>query len=220
MRMQKIWIIGGGKFGLRAARILGDAKHANRLTLVERDPQKCRRFDRPAGEIVCAEGIGYLTEHLRGPGTADWIVPAIPSHVAYEWIKNKLAPASRILPVPIPRAVLRQFPNPIEGGCGQVYLSDADFICPEDCPEPVDRCTVTGRPRGRSLGDRLASIRHSGFRSVVVQSHQLAPGVGGMRSERLFEILCEIGVLPGSILLSTACRCHGVTNAFRLQPGP
>ena len=220
MRMQRIWIIGGGKFGLRAWRTLGGAKRAIHLTLVERDPQKCRQLDRTAGEIVCAEGIGYLTEHLQGPETTDWIVPAVPSHVAYEWIKNKLTPACRILPVAIPRAVFRQLPNPIAGGCGQVYFSDADFICPEDCPEPVGRCTVTGRPRDRSLSDRLASIRIPGFRSVVVRSHQLAPGVGGLRSQRLFESLCEMGTLPGAVLLSTACRCHGVMNAFRLQPVP
>jgi hypothetical protein len=37
------------------------------------------------------------------------------------------------------------------GKAGQVFISHADFICPDNCPEPKDKCTVTGKPRPKDL---------------------------------------------------------------------
>ena len=72
---------------------------------------------------------------------------------------------------------------------------------------------------GTSLKDNayLKNIEFSSFRSVVICSRQLFPGVGGYAPHALFQALHEIEQSHHRILLSTACRCHGVLDAFRLS---
>ena len=92
------------------------------------------------------------------------------------------------------------------------------FYVPDDCPEPVDRCTVTGRARPLVLFEHLAALDVPGWPVVVVRSRQLAPGVGGFRPSDLLAAerrLCEAG---GQVLLATACRCHGVIDALDIPP--
>ncbi|MBT4089646.1 MAG: hypothetical protein HOE30_14255 [Deltaproteobacteria bacterium] len=46
---------------------------------------------------------------------------------------------------------------------------------------------------------------------------RLAPGVGGYRPEDLYNLSGKINRVKGSLLICTACRCHGViTGAIRL----
>jgi len=55
------------------------------------------------------------------------------------------------------------------------------------------------------------------FESKVIRSKQLGLGVGGYLSEDLLKIVREIkkaGASDRLILISTACRCHGVTSAL------
>jgi hypothetical protein len=106
-------------------------------------------------------------------------------------------------------------------------MSIADFECPENCPEPAGKCTHTGKPRPYRVYEKLAGIEYGGCRSIVVQSHQLSPGVGGFKPKALFQALEAVAVAERPVLLSTACTCHGVMHAFevkkprkRLKSGP
>ena len=83
-------------------------------------------------------------------------------------------------------------------------MSMADFICPDHCPEPKDICTHTGKPRPFNLYKKLESIKYDHFRSVVVRSRQLSPGVGGYSPGALFHALDVIKSSTTPILLSTA----------------
>jgi hypothetical protein len=65
------------------------------------------------------------------------------------------------------------------------------------------------------MHDLLKEIDLPGFRSIVVRSHQLAHGVGGYRPEKLFQVLQQVSELHTAILLSTACRCHGVITGVK-----
>ncbi|MGD8613081.1 MAG: potassium transporter, partial [Desulfobacterales bacterium] len=94
-------------------------------------------------------------------------------------------------------------------------LSIADFKCPANCSEPDDICTHTGKPRPMILHEFLKSIQPKGFTSIVIRSHQLAPGVGGYTPAALFDALDQIKKMQSPVLLSTACSCHGVMNAFK-----
>jgi hypothetical protein len=105
-------------------------------------------------------------------------------------------------------------PNPMRDPSGQIYVSHADFICPDDCAEPAAICTVTGKKRQADMFDLLGRIRISGFSSRVVRSYQLAPGVGGYRPRQLFDILKQVEKTQKNYLLSTACRCHGVITGL------
>ena len=106
-------------------------------------------------------------------------------------------------------------PNPLFGKSGDVYVSYADFLCPDNCPEPKDHCFVTGKPRGTFMFDRLSRLSFPGFSSLNIRSHQLAPGVGGYRPESLFALLEKVRQAENDLVVSTACRCHGVLTGMR-----
>lgn len=153
-----------------------------------------------------------LSQHDR-PG---WIVPAAPIHVAFEWVV-----ASTGLTVgpweiiPVPEEIDALVPNPQRGPRGQLYISYADFVCPDHCTEPYDRCTFTGKPRKGILYRLLGALSCPGFTSVVLRSRQLAPGVGGYRPDDLEASLQQVLAADGSVLYSTACYCHGVMDALK-----
>lgn len=213
--MDNFWVIGGGKFGLRAAKALSKQKSVNNLTIVEKEITVCRQLGRLGFEAVCMDGIQYLERNLIDTHDPDWIIPAIPLHVAYEWIRTKLSANYEMERITVPNDLIAALPNPIKGKTGQLYISIADFKCPEDCLEPDEICTYTAEPRLMILHEFLKSIQLKDFKSVVIRSHQLAPGVGGYKPEALFEALKEIKATQAPVLLCTACSCHGVVDAFK-----
>jgi hypothetical protein len=60
----------------------------------------------------------------------------------------------------------------------------------------------------------LRNLRLATFEPFVIRSHQLGPGIGGYRPEKLFALNRHLNSIRGAILLSTACRCHGVITGF------
>ena len=216
--MDNFWIIGGGKFGLRAAKALSKTDSSNQLTIVEKQKTVCRQLNRLGYEAVCMDGIQYLERNLTGADPPDWVIPAIPVHVAYEWIRTKLSKTSDVQTIAVPNDLITTFANPIRGKTGQIFISIADFKCPANCPEPDEICSYTGKPRSMILHEFLRSLQHPGFISVAIQSHQLAPGVGGYRPLALFEALNKIEAIQGPVLLGTACSCHGIIQLFEHRP--
>jgi hypothetical protein len=104
----------------------------------------------------------------------------------------------------------------MKGKSGDLYTSLANFLCPEDCPEPAQYCTVTRERREKPLYKILEDLRGP-FESKVIRSRQLGLGVGGYSPEDLLKIVREIkkaGASGHLILISTACRCHGVISAL------
>ncbi|MBT3258016.1 MAG: potassium transporter, partial [Deltaproteobacteria bacterium] len=85
--MKEIWIIGAGRFGRMAADgLTGKIKNLH-LVLVDLEAEKLHEARGPGRTLVKADGAAYLAEHLpkgeeRHP---DWIVPAVPIHLAAEW---------------------------------------------------------------------------------------------------------------------------------------
>lgn len=216
--MDEFWIIGGGQFGLRAAQALRQKDAANIITIVEQQKIVCRQLDRLGFEAVCTDGIAYLEEHLTRAHHPDWIVPAIPLHVAYEWIRAKMSAEYIIESVAVPDDIVGAVPNPIRGETGQFFVSIADFKCPAGCIEPEEICTVTRKPRAMILHEFLKTIGLKDVTSVVIQSHQLAPGVGGYTPQTLFKTLRRIQSARSAVLLSTACSCHAIIQAFIRRP--
>jgi hypothetical protein len=214
--VDNFWIIGGGKFGIRAAKALSKKHPLMNLTIVEKEKTVCKQLDRLGFEAVCMDGIQYLERNLASAPYPDWIVPAIPLHVAYEWIRTKLLKTHRVQKIAIPEDLVAELPNPINTETGQLYISIADFKCPENCPEPDEICTHTAKPRLMVLHEFLKSIQRKDVKTVVIRSHQLAPGVGGYSPLALFAVLNEIEAAKRPIVLSTACSCHGVIDAFQL----
>ena len=87
-------------------------------------------------------------------------------------------------------------------------------------PKPETHCTVTGHRRGVPLYERLARLELHGYRTHIIRSRQLAPGVGGYPLADLITLLARLRSEPGSWwLVGTACRCHGTVTALSVGSG-
>jgi hypothetical protein len=197
--MENIWILGAGRFGLKAAKVLSRKNKRAEITVIEKNSEICRQVEMPDFKTVCMDGIEYLGQNLKSIDYPDWIIPAIPVHVAYEWVRLKIKKNYILKTTPVPEELIISLPNVFKGKKDEIYMSIAD----------------TGKPRPLTLYKKLESIKHDNFRSVVVRSRQLSPGIGGYSPGALFHALDVIKASATPVLLSTACRCHGVMHAFR-----
>ena len=213
--MKEIWIIGAGRFGRMAAdRLTGKIKNLH-FVLVDLEAEKLHGAGGPGRTLIRSDGAAYLAEHLpKGEKQhPDWIVPAVPIHLAAEW--RLLDQGNKNLQrIPIPTEMDPLLPHPLRAEDGNIFVSHADFLCPDDCAEPRNTCTFTGKPRKQNMFELLRDIRFPPWESLVIRSHQLGPGVGGYRTQELFDLAAQIEKIPTPILLSTACRCHGVMTGL------
>ena len=213
--MKHVWIVGAGRFGQKAVSAIKKCYPESAITVVDHCPKACEAISEPGINTVCMDGVSYLNQYLTDADPPCWVIPVIPVHLAYEWIRRRLLPCISVVPIDIPETVSRSLPNVLSGKPGEIYVSNADFICPENCSEPWDICTHTRLPRKLSLCQAIAALSCNGFLNLVLQSEQLAQGIGGITPGALFNALVTVQQSPESILLSTACRCHGVVQAFR-----
>jgi hypothetical protein len=216
--MQTFWIIGFGRVGRRALKRLQDRAHEADITVV--DPRYSHGPTAAPDNVHwhAEDGVSFLVRRLTRHGDpSPWIVPALPLHLAYEWLAAALTSYGRFEPMPVPEAVAAELPNAVRGPEGQLYISIADFRCPDTCSEPHGKCPVTGSPRLYDLHAHLAGLHHAVYRSLVIRSHQLAPGLGGYRARRLTDALDTVRANPSAWLFSTASKCHGVMHAFAYE---
>ena len=216
-KQQKVYILGGGHFGQRALKTLQDRFQPHHLTLVDIQPAAIKDAETSGGHAVCMDAISFLFSNPGEIAPDSWIVPAVPIHVAYEWMREKMK-TDVVAALPVPEDLLPLVPNPMRGSAGQIYTSIATFVCPDNCPEPKNYCTVTGKARPQILWETLSGLALPQFRSVCLVSSQLAPGVGGYQLKQLTAAYRQVVRKPGGILFSTACKCHGVLHAFRWHP--
>lgn len=217
---RRIHILGCGNFGRRALEYYAGQPEGYEIILVDSDEnnleQALNHFSQKAVacQVIRCDAEVYLAARLEErpePGR-DWIIPTVPFHLA-------AAAASRVLERPIlPWPELPDLPNLFfVGERHEVCSSLADFLCPADCPQPRTHCYHTGQPRDPSLLRLLARLdyRLDGRKllSLLLASSQVAPGLGGFPLHRLYRLLGYIREHhPEALLLSTACRCHGVTS--------
>jgi hypothetical protein len=211
--MKNIWIIGLGQFGLHAVRYLSQKNKDIQFVLVDAVEANLMQAAGPNRSLELADGVVFLERNLHTDREPGWIIPAVPIHLAAEWclVRQKPEGFSRVI---LPAEIKQLLPNPMEGHKGDIYVSHADFRCPADCAEPRDVCTVTQKPRKRNMFEVLADIKMPAFQSLVIRSHQLGPGIGGYRPVMLFELLERVKQAGSNLLVSTACRCHGVVTGM------
>ena len=216
--MREFWIIGFGRVGQRALERLRRKSRGAAVTVVDPRYPDAPEALPPGIGWQGEDGVAFLLHRLSGSeDPSPWIVPAVPIHLAYEWLAARLRAAGTFAPRPVPDPVAAELPNAVRGPEGQVFISIPDFTCPETCSEPPGKCPVTGEPRPFDLHAQLAAIRHDACRSIVIRSFQLAPGLGGYRGRQLTEALETVRSRPGAYFLSTASKCHGVLHAFEFE---
>ena len=213
--MQEFWILGAGRFGKKAVRDLTGRYPGCRILVVDQDRACLEDLKEHSIRVVEADAVSWLADNLT-PDRPDWIVPMVPVHMAYEWLKIKVLKSHELIPAAVPPEILQKMPHPMPSGVDCLFMSHADFTCPDNCPEPGNHCTVTGKPR-TALFDLLQALPSGNFQCIVLRSRQLAPGVGGFRPVSLLNVMEKAIATEGQILLSTVCRCHGVMHAFSLR---
>jgi len=218
--MASYLILGAGKFGRLALNRLARQDAAASFVVVDRDPAALAMMD--DGVLgwtrVPAEAIAFLGQHLGGDGRWDWIIPMVPVHVAFHWLMAGPLAGSAWQPAAAPEACARLIPGARRGPQGELYLSRARSLCPDDCAEP-EVCPVTGESRDLPLHQELASLHLAGYEIRVIASRQLAPGVGGYSPRRLLDLARDMGALKDNVLIATACRCHGVVDGLAQWSG-
>ena len=213
--MESFLILGAGRFGSLAVQRLLARERDSSLVVVDRDVQVLKRLREEPVETVEQDAIDFLV-HYPGLGS-EWIVPAVPVHIAFAWLCRQLAREGVVTQGAVPSILDHKLPNSQRAKTGALYTSFATFHCPDDCDEPNEKCTVTGEVREANMFDVIRNIEVEGYVTQVVRSHQLAPGVGGYRLSVLWRLLEEARATEKDILVATACRCHGVMNALRFN---
>jgi hypothetical protein len=206
-------IIGCGHFGSQAIPKLLRKDPRSKIIVVDKNKKALQKVSHLPVETILCDSTLYLNSFLSGCAKTDYIIPAVPFHLAFEFILSQLKPlgAKRRKVPPLPG-----LPNPMKGKTGDLYTSFANFLCPENCPEPSSYCTMTGTRHQKSLYQLLKDLSVP-FESKVIRSQQLEPGVGGFKVKVLLDMMADIKKRRSSnrlILISTASRCHGVTSAL------
>ncbi|MBC8419493.1 MAG: potassium transporter [Desulfobacterales bacterium] len=211
--MKEIWIIGVGQFGLLAYQRLSKKSKGTHFVLVDPVRENLLQYEGPGCTIAQADGVDFLENHLHAGNKPDWVIPALPVHLAAEWFLVHLGP-ERLRRVSLPSEIDPLLPNPIRGSEGNVYVSHADFRCPDDCAEPRDICTVTNEKRKQNMFEILGDLQIPPFQASVIRSYQLGAGIGGYRPGQLLSLMDAMERAKGCFLVSTACRCHGVVTGL------
>lgn len=109
-------------------------------------------------------------------------------------------------------------------------------ICPDNCTGPEDRCPNFNREKSITITKYLMDFFHQSSVFVVkgedpinlriiVESNQLAPGLGGIKGIIVQEIIAKLNQLYKEfqnknveIKVATSCNCHGIVNFYKIQP--
>jgi hypothetical protein len=209
------WIAGAGAFGKKAGQTLVQRHDPKTILIVDHDETALAEVADTKIMTVQAEATDFLVQNLLNADSPQWIIPCVPFHLAWEWLSRRLGPKAK--PLPVPETCLPGLPNPWPTQRGGYTVSYADFICPPDCPEPRDTCTYTGRPRPGLLYEEIERLSVPGYETMVLKSHQMAPGLGGYRSGELLDLEEKALALGGNLIIATACKCHGVLNALAIS---
>ena len=210
-------LAGGGRFGKLALQRIPE-----RIAIVAdlQPDQEVAGLAKAAGaELWQRDAVEAVVEALAGRNRpVEWIIPMAPIHLLAKWIAADLARKNPVFGQ-VPDQLIPEVKMRHRGENGEVYVSLADFMCPDDCPEPVEICTHTGKPRGAPMFKRISDIKAVGMRVGVLRSIQLAPGVGGLPVHEMLQLKQEVGRLGGEWLLATACRCHGLISYVEFKGG-
>lgn len=115
---------------------------------------------------------------------------------------------------------------------GMLFFSYAreGETCPDGCPGPRDRCPTFGRNKPKTITEYTGELNKT-IPGWVFESHQMKPGIGGLKGEEfkrnILEIMKFVSTLQEerslkkpekpeerAFFIATTCTCHGVLNLF------
>ncbi len=141
----------------------------------------------------------------------DVIVPVAPFNIAATYV---LSFYNHARCTNLPERIEEHFQNCSLIDHATIVVSNANFLCPDDCPEG-DRCTVTGELRA-PMYDRIEHLSFPGYVIAVLRSFQLAPGVGGYSLSDLRSLTYSVSS-EGKYLIATSCKCHAIISSIKIE---
>jgi hypothetical protein len=184
-----------------------------RFWIIDRDPAPLL-LDAPQGETrLLGEAVAFFYRFGEAFHDRDWIIPAVPVHLAFDWLVGELSKEKKTRFLQPPRCLGEDLP------CSQsvrkgLYLSQASFQCPDNCPSPLSHCFVTKEKRTLPLWKLLSKRELERGKMAVIESRQLAPGVGGYTFQALKKLKQQVSQASPPFFIGTACRCHGVVHGL------
>ncbi len=185
------------------------------IWIIDQSPEAFASQGSIPGIRVLADGPRFLTKYQEWIGDDDWIIPSLPIHLAWKWLDLNLKTPHNHKTIIPPSNFGSDLPYSQFLGKG-LLVSYADFVCPEHCPSPPGFCfkTKEKRPLPLPLWRLLADQRVPKGSLAVIESRQLAPGVGGFPFKELRRLLTLGQTVQPPFFVATACRCHGVIHGL------
>lgn len=171
-------------------------------------------WDDPRVLLEQGDAVERLDIHMGAWDEIFWIIPAVPFHLAFEWLLFRLSKDLDARRTGIPSGL--NLPNSMVTQRGDMICSFAEDLCPPRCPEPPSFCPQTGNPRPTPLFRLLEEMKVDGYEVLGLRSLMLSPGVGGYRSGRLMQLYERVREARGRLLIYTACRCHGIVSPLEV----
>jgi hypothetical protein len=211
--LSQVFIIGFGKFGQLTLPKVSQRWPKARIWIMDPVPEHLTRGERFSAVRVLDKGEDFLWKHQNQLASEDWIIPAVPFHLAGDWVKRVLSRDRAVRKIKPPRNLGKGLPFTLYLN-KDFYVSLADFECPENCPSPQGFCFKTRDPRPQRLREILDIQSLSRGTLTFIKSEQLAPGLGGFtfgELKRTGELLLRA---DPPLFLATVCPCHGVISGF------
>jgi hypothetical protein len=211
--LSQVFIVGFGKFGQLALTKISRRWPEARIWILDPAPEHLTQGKKLSAIRVLDKGEDFLWKNQDHLAPDDWIIPAVPFHLAGDWVKRVLSRNLAVRKIKPPRNLGKglSFALYLQK---DFYVSLADFVCPEHCPSPQGFCFKTREPRPQRLREILAAQPLSRGTLEIIESHQLAPGLGGFTFGEL-KLTGEILLRTDPpLFLATACPCHGVISGF------
>jgi hypothetical protein len=202
-------ITGFGKFGRLAYDALREFRPDAEIAILEHKAAPC---EVPSG-IRFYYGDAVKLMHEIPFKDDDIVIPTVPFHFAARFLCTA---DPRTDETDFPKEIARELPNPLFLNASNLVCSEADFLCPDNCPAgPL--CTVTGEPHDPLYETIRSKVQPTNGTLHVLRSRQILPGIGGYT---IAEIKAAAEALtPGLNIIATACRCHGILTALQRTIG-
>jgi hypothetical protein len=143
----------------------------------------------------------------------EYVFPTAPIHIAAELAQSKfkLAPWDEAID-----CILANLPPSVilRAGSGNLIVSyNRDKECIEKCEAP-EVCPSTRKRKPCAMDKLMKFACPEGF---ILISHQLAPGIGALKSNELLEFF-DWAEKKDKFVVATACDCHGFFTALKKVP--
>ena len=88
--MTQVFIVGFGKFGKKALDRVTSLWGKARVWIIDQSPEALGSKKNLPGIRVLADGPQFLTKYQDWIKDEDWVIPALPVHLAWKWLDLNL----------------------------------------------------------------------------------------------------------------------------------